>query len=693
MARYIRKSDRWTPGMDVVELSACPALRQDSPSALVMAEQPSASFARPNMPGDPVSVMVLVEDSLTMLAKWDAIRDFYLPTLLESLRIADLTVPMRVWWFTNSPAFEVPLMTTIGGMSQVDHIPDLQLGHNACVGISTTTIRRSIDLFVTAVDKQRCTRHCILIASCLLGSSPASNHTGIDSPQSIAVTLSQEDIRLHLMNDSGPRSEPFYDFFKRTLYYGEYQEVPVWFHVEQTLSIHLSCAPANPVIEALAPVLNAVPQDSPASLSSSPEQSLSSPTSLPSSPIKDTPAAARKSQSSTTTSRSKKSRKAEATTYSDSRGLVSFLQQMHGLTKKRTYGAKPAKRSLSDLRSSTATRPILPRLDISTTPSYTFPVLTNATGTDAPHPEPAPSPIHTQSSSLVNRGSADDRRARRRVPYLPTPPAIESSSSDSYLTSSSSSAAALRSLEAMSPRLTEFHTMDQLHGMSSERPPDCQTLEHDGDIMASPTHYRVQPTSATWSQNRYLSYSTPASPLTAAPAYPGWGVPCQQPQPQLQLDASNSNEHPPSLPFGGPSILGQDASTPPLPSPSLTAPTSTSDNADDQPFVVTPEYEAFVHARFEEVKRHTSLAVSTSVPAPAPGLYPYSADSRIRQAQYIPLPHQPVAFNQGGYLGQQNEGMFLGTAAAAATDLNYGQSQGPVRPWSEYGPSSAWYPS
>ncbi|KAL6306534.1 hypothetical protein BKA93DRAFT_773447 [Sparassis latifolia] len=558
-----------------------------------MAEQPSASFARPNMPGDPVSVMVLVEDSLTMLAKWDAIRDFYLPTLLESLRIADLTVPMRVWWFTNSPAFEVPLMTTIGGMSQVDHIPDLQLGHNASVGISTTTIRRSIDMFVTALDKQRCTRHCILIASCLLGSSPASNHTGIDSPQSIAVTLSQEDIRLHLMNDSGPRSEPFYDFFKRTLYYGEYQEVPVWFHVEQTLSIHLSCAPANPVIEALAPVLNA-----------------------------DTPAAARKSQSSTTTSRSKKSRKAEATTYSDSRGLVSFLQQMHGLTKKRTYGAKPAKRSLSDLRSSTATRPILPRLDISTTPSYTFPVLTNATGTDAPHPEPAPSPIHTQSSSLVNRGSADDRRARRRVPYLPTPPAIESSSSDSYLTSSSSSAAALRSLEAMPPRLTEFHTMDQLHGMSSERPPDCQTLEHDGDIMD-------------------LSYSLPrtADQRDLVP----------EPIPFIQ--------HPRISPYRCPCLPRLGCSVP----------------------------AATAAAAVERVKRAPAV---TAVRWPSHfGRPAIRGHARVRGV--CPRPFRGGQATH--FPGRLHERAVHSSAASA--DLNYGQSQGPVRPWSEYGPSSAWYPS
>ena len=48
------------------------------------------------MPGDAVSVSVLVEDSVAMAAKWPDIRDAYLPNLLENLRSADPSVQVRI---------------------------------------------------------------------------------------------------------------------------------------------------------------------------------------------------------------------------------------------------------------------------------------------------------------------------------------------------------------------------------------------------------------------------------------------------------------------------------------------------------------------------------------------------------------------------------------------------------------------
>ena len=57
-----------------------------------MTSPPSLSFSRPAMPGDAVSVLVVVEDSAAMAAKWPDIRDAYLPNLLEKLRSEDLSV-------------------------------------------------------------------------------------------------------------------------------------------------------------------------------------------------------------------------------------------------------------------------------------------------------------------------------------------------------------------------------------------------------------------------------------------------------------------------------------------------------------------------------------------------------------------------------------------------------------------------
>ena len=61
-----------------------------------MSSPPSFSFSKPAMPGDAVSVSVLVEDSVAMAAKWPDIRDAYLPNLLENLRSADPSVQVRI---------------------------------------------------------------------------------------------------------------------------------------------------------------------------------------------------------------------------------------------------------------------------------------------------------------------------------------------------------------------------------------------------------------------------------------------------------------------------------------------------------------------------------------------------------------------------------------------------------------------
>ena len=55
----------------------------------------SFSFSKPAMPGDAVSVLILVEDSAQMAAKWPDVRDSYLPVLLENLRADDPSVQVR----------------------------------------------------------------------------------------------------------------------------------------------------------------------------------------------------------------------------------------------------------------------------------------------------------------------------------------------------------------------------------------------------------------------------------------------------------------------------------------------------------------------------------------------------------------------------------------------------------------------
>lgn len=75
---------------------------------LAMATTAFSRFAAPTNSNDPVFVIVIVEDSRLMASKWEDIRNHYLLALLESLREADLTVPVcvarRIYFFPNISA-------------------------------------------------------------------------------------------------------------------------------------------------------------------------------------------------------------------------------------------------------------------------------------------------------------------------------------------------------------------------------------------------------------------------------------------------------------------------------------------------------------------------------------------------------------------------------------------------------------
>lgn len=123
----------------------------------------SFPFSNPAMPGDAVSVLVLVEDSGQMAAKWPDVRDSYLPILLENLRTADPSVQVRFqpppplslliirllffqievrWLTTSSPS----LVAThfIQDAAECRNLPDLPLGQGPNTKISPMVIHNAI---------------------------------------------------------------------------------------------------------------------------------------------------------------------------------------------------------------------------------------------------------------------------------------------------------------------------------------------------------------------------------------------------------------------------------------------------------------------------------------------------------------------------------------------------------------------
>ncbi|OBZ72914.1 hypothetical protein A0H81_06753 [Grifola frondosa] len=387
-------------------------------------------------------------------------------------------------------------------------------------------------------------------------------------------------------------------------------------------------------------------------------------------------------------------------------GLVSYLQQMHGLTKKRSYGVRAPKRSLGvDLRLPNTTRPILPRLELPQSTVYTYPTFPSAHTPDAQvsvsvsESPKFPAKRHAEeqqqqqqpSSSLVARSNADNRRARRRGPWLPVAPL--DSPAPTSASPNSSTRNALRHLASMTPRLPDILAAErQPTDPPAAQPsyPPFQPVGHGVDASYPPAYFDTREQPVVWSHNQPV-LSPPAASPPDAPAGD-----------KLFLQYHIARQLP-GNPYSNSPMSSQSAT--PLPSPGLAAPASSGGgDAEDQPFVVTPEYEAFVNAQFEEAIRsgamQASMTVTSALHSPISGLPSYAADMPLQQEQFVtgssPLAQEPFGAEQEGY-------PFYPPYVAIATGpvaQNGGESwQGGAdyahahNAAADYGPQPGWYPA
>lgn len=256
---------------------------------------------------------------------------------------------------------------------------------------------------------------------------------------------------------------------------------------------------------------------------------------------------------------------------------------MHGLTKKRTYGAKQGKRSATLVEGHVPGRPILPRLDL--TAPYPRPPVRAAEGVlTSPGPSTAPPSQH--SSPTTERPTAD---TRSRASWQPLSPVFGSASGQ---VSDSTAAAALRSLEAMAPRLTEFHTAD--HPSASARSPSGRDSGRGAQLMQALAHRDAVSADLNLQDMRAMASAS-------APAMGSADVSSSSRPSDLDRSVSLDRVAYYNM------VPSASQTSSPLPSPSLTAPESSAGSAEDQPFIVTPEYEAFVAARFEEAVRSGAM--------------------------------------------------------------------------------------
>ena len=393
---------------------------------------------------------------------------------------------------------------------------------------------------------------------------------------------------------------------------------------------------------------------------------------------------------------------------------MSYLQQMHGLTKKKSYGIKAPKKTYADIRLPGSGRPILPRLEVPQSQSdiYTYPSFDTGQGPDGQPPvsvsqsdsqqlQPPPrrhSADQLPSGSLVVRTSIEDRRARRRGPWLPIAPLVSSTPSSPTTATSPGTLAALQSLASMTPRLPDFVTKERITPGASD--PRAAYMVVTQSAMPVPSdnnpnaYYLHNMNSApTWSPHpgsvgMSMSMPVPMTMTMSPPSTSSLPSPSTSHPPMSSAygDASRPFQPtpPPSLAGSDYATYSLDGSSPPSSLSSSASSLPAQADGDDQPFVVTPEYEAIVNAHFEEAIRsgamqasmtpaiHSAVpafsqssaaSASASAPAPAPAAAP--APHYAPSVQDHHQQQQQQQQQQQYYLAQRQDGGYAAYQMAA----------------------------
>ncbi|CAL1702498.1 unnamed protein product [Somion occarium] len=609
---------------------------------------PSMSFASSTASCDAIAVLVLIETSGMMHGLWDNVRAYYLPLLLDTLRSSNPSISMRICWQTTtsmarSEASGATAAPT-GNTDSANQIPAIHFDSSSSTSISGASLRHAIETLRSAFQQSRrpC-RHLILVAA----NTPLEDFSGgTQVLHSLAYSLLQNDIRLHMVLSSGPQVQPLRELHQRTLHLQHSPAITPWFEVDSSqYQLLLSGDPVpRPGARSPAPLVvpsqgtSSVPSQSPPRPESLRTMSASSPLPVSSSPPLGSSVTETLLSAIPRVPRGKGNSSPPAQSSEPPRlGLVSYLQQMHGLTKKRTYGSKTSKRgpggaaatstaggssSAGESSRLAANRPILPRLDLPVNkphgwtpyPKVSSSDLEKSPGSSSASQKHATSSTST-TSSAVDPSSSEGSRGNhpRRFPWILPAPLPASSERSPQIPGSPQSLYS----QDMPVSPTTSTPFQQQHSVSAS---SRLIAGSHSDRSHSHTMQKQSP-----------SASHPAiygAGVSSAPGVTHQGFPSSQahhnrtnwnPSPQFDHGYSSHSYHP------------HYGAMPP-----------TTEDPSDQPFIITPEYEARANAQFEEAVRSgameasmTSATLSSSPSAGSPHPLGYS---QAPSSGYFPDP-------------------------------------------------------
>ncbi|KZT30209.1 hypothetical protein NEOLEDRAFT_317993 [Neolentinus lepideus HHB14362 ss-1] len=689
----------------------------------------SAPIFQPITAGGPVATLLLIENSREMAQYWPELRAHYLPTLLGTMRLANPVVPIQVLLLPTSRASTSIDKSRTG---QMEYNEQLELGFNFDPQnrIMPSTIQRAIHSLASTFEGVPSTRHLIIVAAsdAAMGTDiglMSTVHTGAEW-QALSKQLVQQNIQLHMILRAEHKMDTLTNLFYQTLQaQGKAQGTP-WFKTdERKYTLLLSAEHKFPLSfagstdtrpEAHIPVLtnssadmlamssNALTADqvSYAGLSSTtPTSPLSdSEVVYPNQPARQPHPPLLRSQTFPPPAAQLQAPEAippgtakpdEVEDGSPKPSLVTRIKKIHGMTKRRTYGAN------ANLR------PPLTRTDLSQTQSA------RATGPNSPGTSRGPLPYHRSAAARAQHFSPVEgpappgpRRKSRaqaqldaKAAQMPafsedtstmssgmsmTDSSLSSPTNPTRLNSMSSLSSSALGSEAMNASLHAPYSMQQDEYYASTDPsavntavPMSVTWPGPEDGSSPPTAYpdissQYDPSDAYTGQQWMpedswqggLATSETLESLSMVPVgndskqggpLPISGIPLAT---SASIMASRTRV---SLPFG-PNVTSTSAPT----SPAV---------GGDQPFIFDPEYEAEVAARYEETIR-------------AAGISPPVLPSQQRAPPYTAMAvTAPTASRPSLYVSTQCSPMHSGPPSLQASPVV------PTQGSSAYGPCGA----
>ncbi|KAJ7086369.1 hypothetical protein B0H15DRAFT_346700 [Mycena belliarum] len=253
----------------------------------------------------PQQFLLLIENSSVLAGFWADLRDCYLPRLVEQLSGSHPPTLTNIFSLESRPAndFQNPGVRQHGNLNEA--LKQLEFNYELDNSLSTAHIQSAVE-FLSVTTAQA--RHLIVVAA----TPPLELVNGPlhDPWYELASAITQGDVHLHLALTSNLRSGALPHLFDQTLKWKQNIEEPLWLPKYSTAMIFRVSAQqgySNSVLPDL--------------------KSGSTSCSAPRAPRDVIP-----SDMYTTKSLDEVS--------SESPSLVSQLQQFHGLTKKKVYGAK-----------------------------------------------------------------------------------------------------------------------------------------------------------------------------------------------------------------------------------------------------------------------------------------------------------------------------------------------------------------